>query len=194
MKAEEDQSIYAIKATDELAFEALFRENYAPLCAFCSVKFRLSSDVAEDIVQAAFLRLWECRGNILSPMASKSYLYKIVTNSTFNLLKHDKIKTAVEKVLLQECSASILNKGFENLDFRKLETDFQNALSELPEQMRRIFILCKMEGLKYAEVANDLNISVKTVETQMSRALARIRERLSDYSFYVLLFCFALFH
>ena len=67
------------------------------------------------------------------------------------------------------------------VDFKKLDADVENALAELPEQMKRIFILCKIDGLKYAEAAQSLNISVKTVETQMGRALVRIRSKLSDY-------------
>jgi RNA polymerase sigma-70 factor (ECF subfamily) len=73
----------------------------------------------------------------------------------------------------------ILNDGYENLDFKELNVAIIAALSELPDQMRTIFTMCKIEGMKYAAAAEALNLSVKTVETQMSRALAKMRDKLS---------------
>jgi RNA polymerase sigma-70 factor (ECF subfamily) len=70
---------------------------------------------------------------------------------------------------------------FESIDFKQLNADIDKAISELPEQMRRIFKLSRFEGLKYTEIATELNMSVKTVETQMGRALAKLREKLSVY-------------
>ncbi len=142
-----------LNVLDDRNFETLFKDNYAPLCAFCSIKFKLTSEKAEDIVQGSFLKLWEVRHSLSSQLAAKAYLYKIVTNSTLDLLKHQKVKEKSEKKILQSNTASILDKSFENIDFKKLDVDVENALAELPEQMRRIFILCKIEGLKYSETA-----------------------------------------
>ncbi|HTE24631.1 RNA polymerase sigma-70 factor [Flavitalea sp.] len=166
---------------DEAGFEDLFRQNFAPLCAYCEIKFGLPAEVARDTVQSAFLKFWESRGNLSSSNAAKSYLYKTVANSSLDIIKHQKVKTRKEKHLLAVGEPGIINDSYENLDFKELNIAIDAAMSELPEQMRTIFTLCKVEGMKYAVVAEALNISVKTVETQMSRALARMRNKLSKY-------------
>ena len=177
----DDSSFTAATSIDEAGFENLFRHNFAPLCAYCEIKFGLPAEISRDTVQSAFLKFWESRGNLSSLNAAKSYLYKIVANSSLDIIKHQKVKTKKEKHLLEAGEPVILNEGYENLDFKELNVAIVAALSELPEQMRTIFTMCKIEGMKYAAAAEALNISVKTVETQMSRALARMRDKLSKY-------------
>ena len=177
----DDASLTAATTINEAGFEDLFRQNFAPLCAYCEIKFGLPAEIARDTVQSAFLKFWESRGNLSSQNAAKSYLYKIVANSSLDIIKHQKIKSKKEKHLLEAGEPVILNDGYENLNFKELDVAIATALSEFPNQMRTIFTMCKIEGMKYADAAEALNISVKTVETQMSRALARMRDKLSKY-------------
>jgi len=170
---------------DEEAFEVFFKEYFKQLCAYCQYKFGFELYYAKDIVQTGFVKLWETRQTLSPELSLKAYLYRIVTNLSLDIIKHQKVKQKHEKYVLQIASKSSSISNFENVDFKQLTTDISKAVSELPEQMRRIFELCRYEGLKYTEVANHLNISVKTVETQMSRALVKLRQKLSGHlSFY----------
>lgn len=164
----------------EAAFEALFREYFVPLCAFSQYHFGLDGDSAKDIVQACFLKLWEMRHAIDTGSSTKSYLYKMVANRCLDQRKHEKIKQRSEQVLLRDLPGRSVMPPV-HPDFRELSASIDKAIGELPEQMRRVFELSRYEGLKYAEIAVKLDISVKTVETQMSRAMARLRVKLENY-------------
>jgi len=175
---------------NETAFEMFFREYFGPLCAYCQYKFGVDLEQAKDTVHASFLKLWETRDRISDETTAKAYLYKIVGNLSLDLIKHKKVRDKKEKQLLrQELSANQFS-GFENADLKQLGADIDKAVSELPEQMRKVFELCRYDGLKYSEVASQLSISVKTVETHMSRALIKLRQKLSDY---LVLFCIVLY-
>src|SRR5687767_10364006 len=113
--AEEGSVMHNGESSDKASFEMLFKQYFAPLCSYCEINYGLPPEVARDIVQAAFLKFWESRHNLLSYQAAKSYLYRIVTNSSLDLLRHDKIKGKRAKHILQAGEGSILNKGFENL-------------------------------------------------------------------------------
>jgi RNA polymerase sigma-70 factor (ECF subfamily) len=97
------------------------------------------------------------------------------------MLRHEKVRLRYEKLFLRNASESISESEFSYTDSKELQADINKAVSELPEQMRTIFELSRYEGLKYAEIARQLDISIKTVETQMSRALAKLRQKLSNY-------------
>ncbi len=164
----------------EAAFEALFREYFVPLCTFSQYHFGLDGDSAKDIVQACFLKLWEMRHAIDAGGSAKSYLYKMVANRCLDQRKHEKVKQRSEQVLLRDHPGQSVMPPI-HPDFRELSTSIDKAIRELPEQMRLVFELSRYEGLKYAEIATRLDISVKTVETQMSRAMARLRVKLESY-------------
>jgi RNA polymerase sigma-70 factor, ECF subfamily len=169
---------------DEAAFDQLFIKYFTPLCAYCQYKFGLDFDLAKDIVQNGFIKLWESRHAISS---EKAYLYKIVTNTCLNVLSQQKVKQRHEKYIVQNTPTSM----FTDVDMKQLGADIDRAVAELPEQMRRIFELSRYEGLKYSEIALRLNISIKTVETQISRALIKLKQKLSHYlTFYFIVLLF----
>jgi RNA polymerase sigma-70 factor, ECF subfamily len=93
--------------------------------------------------------------------------------------------------VLGTTSEDITEKSFDSIDLKQLGSAIDAALAEMPDQMRRIFELKKVEGLKYAEIASRLNISVKTVDTQLTRAMTKLRERLSGFltSCFIIWFC-----
>lgn len=176
--------------SDDTAFETLFKKHFAPLCVYCQFQFGFSTDEAKDAVQASFLKLWEIREELSSHTISKAYLYKIVTNNCLDILKHEKVELKYEKYVQREMLGTTVDVSINDLDLKQLSEDIDKAISELPEQMQKIFTLCKFEGFKYSEVAGHLNISVKTVETQMGRALTKLRQKLVKY---LVLFCTMLF-
>ena len=166
---------------NEAAFEILFKQYFKPLCAYCQYRFGFGLDVAKDVVHTSFIKLWETRVNISSDLTVKAYLYKIVSNISLDILKHDKVKQKHVKQAIQNTPISTSLKNFNDSELKQLIFDIDSAISELPEQMRKIFLLSRDEGLKYTEIASVLQISPKTVETQMSRALVKLRQRLSHY-------------
>lgn len=166
---------------DEAAFEAFFKKNFTPLCSYCQYKFGFDLDGAKEIVHTAFVRLWETRQQLAGELSPLAYLRTSIINSSLDVLKHEKVKQKHATYLQNTAPGEPAESNYNSVDYKQLQTEIDNAVAELPEQMRRIFILSRFEGLKYAAIAGELNISVKTVETQMSRALAKLRERLAGY-------------
>lgn len=169
-----------------LVFDQLFRKYFFPLCAYYQHKFGLDHQSAKDLVHDGFVKVWEHHRAGASEETLRAYLYKIITNSCLNEIAHNRVKQKHEKIILQFSSV----ESFENGDLRLLAKEINSAIAQLPNQMRHIFELSRFEGLKYKEISELLDISIKTVETQMSRALLRLRQRLAHYLpvFFILFF------
>lgn len=135
-------------------------------------------DEAEDLVQQAFVKLWEYRGRLDVSWSLKAYLYKTVHNACLNRLRAGKVRS---KYL--DYNAQQLNDMYTPPDDTSPELleRFQRAMEALPPQCRHIFELSRFETLKYREIADQLGISIKTVETQMGKALRLMRTQLADY-------------
>lgn len=146
-------------------------------------------DEAEDLVQQAFVKLWEKRTSLDITWSVKSYLYKMVHNAALNQIRHAKTK---EKY--HQFNAQPLENAHEMPEdtLPELRQKFQKALQDLPPQCRNIFELSRFEELKYREIAEQLQISVKTVETQMGKALKMMRLHLADYLVTLVGLCFYL--
>jgi RNA polymerase sigma-19 factor, ECF subfamily len=165
---------------DDAGFESLFKTHFTILCAYCQAKYSFDLDSAKESVHTGFIKLWENRNSISNEASIKAYLYKIVNNTCLDLIKHNKVKQRHENYVMQNAeNATIYDLGV--VDVKSLKETIDKAVSELPHQMRRIFVLSRYEGLKYAQIASLLNVSVKTVETQMSRSLLKLRQKLAKY-------------
>ena len=174
-----EQLIITLKAGDLTAFEMLFRTYYQPLCKY-AFTFVQDRDEAEEIVQSTFLNIWEKRQSLSIHTGIKPYLYAMVRNACLNVLKHEKIKQqhATMEMAVAERSVESVAR---TIMASELETKIYRAMDQLPEQCRLIFKLSRFEELKYAEIAQQLHISIKTVENQMGKALRIMREQLKDY-------------
>ena len=164
---------------DEKAFEKLFRFYYRPLCVFAS-RILQDEDEAEELVQDFFVKFWEKRTQIQIETSLKSYLFRSTKNLCLNRLKHEQIKIQHAKKVVADSEEKDFDGQFIEVDLQK---DIENSIAELPEKRREIFRLSREEGLKYREIAERLNISVKTVEAQMGLAIKTLRERLKKYNF-----------
>jgi RNA polymerase sigma-70 factor (ECF subfamily) len=174
-----ERLLATLQAGDITAFEMLFKTYYQPLCNY-AYTFVQDRDEAEEIVQATFLSVWEKKDKLDIHTGVKPYLYAMVRNAALNILKHEKIKqqhAAVELAVAERSIESVTRTVLAS----ELETRIQKALEKLPEQCRLVFKLSRFEELKYAEIAGQLNISIKTVENQMGKALKIMREQLKDY-------------
>lgn len=165
------------KIHTESEYEFIFRQYYQGLCNYANM-FLKDMDNAEEIVQQVFVKLWEKREQTVIEGSVKSYLYKSVYNTSMNELKHRKIK---ENYLQMQSTNEHIEHPLSESNLKELERNIEKALLNLPEQCRLIFKMSRFEDLKYREIADVLNISPKTVENQMGKALRLMRENLSDY-------------
>jgi len=174
----EVECVNKIRSGDTTAFEELFNLYCQQLINF-SRNYVTDKQIAENVVQDVFVSVWQARTNLDPSKMIKAYLFTSVKNNSLKHLRHFKIE----------------NKGIEGstdyviddespdrkLDGKELELKINQAINELPEKCMEIFKMNRFENLKYAEIAKILDISVKTVETQMGRALKKLRERLKPY-------------
>ncbi len=171
---------------DDHAFEQLFKAHFKALHSYASVMLYHDSH-AEEIVQNMFVRLWEKRDLLDVQISVKAYLYKCVHNDCLNYIKHKKIKAKY-----QDHATFTMNNQTENtsdkLVLGELQDRLQVAMNELPEQCRTIFQMSRFEELKYREIAEELGLSIKTVENQMGKALRILRVKLVDFLPILLLF------
>lgn len=175
-----DQEIFnSIKLGDEKALEMLFHEYYQPLCQF-AFSFLNDREEAEEVVQNSFVRIWEKRQEISIQTSAKAYLYQVIRNSCLNELKHQKVKIQHQKWSIMDGDG--MEQSSDSMAIRgELEEKIKQAMQKLPEQCRLVFSLSRFEDLKYKEIADQLNISVKTVENQMGKALKIMRQELKEY-------------
>jgi RNA polymerase sigma-70 factor, ECF subfamily len=165
-----------IKQGNEAAFSRLFDEYYVSLCYFAN-KFIGDMDISRSVVQQVYVDLWEKREKIDILWSVKSYMFHAVNNKSIDYLRKNK-----KTITLTDKESNARQIPFRDLvEESELNDRINNSINQLPEKCREIFFLCRFEGLKYAEIAEKLNISVKTVEMQIGIALKKLRESLSDY-------------
>ena len=175
-----------LAAGDIKAFEMLYNEQYNSLCHFAH-RFVLDLDTSREIVQGVFISIWEKRTCLPVEISLKSYLYTSVRNRCLDYLKHLNVEYEYEKMKIREIrdsgdnSFNTIDDPLDGLITKELENAIKDAIESLPDKCREIFELSKYKGLKYREIAEELNISVKTVETQMSRAIFSLKKKLSSY-------------
>jgi RNA polymerase sigma-70 factor (ECF subfamily) len=181
----DSQIFEAIKRDDSGAYEMVFREYYRPMTAY-AFRFLNNLPESENIVQEVFLRLWQKRREIMITLSLQNYLFRSVKNQCINYIDHEKIKTGYQDMVINhETNRSEYSEFF--LEFG-LKTRIETAIAALPEKRQEIFRLAREDGLKYREIADRLEISVKTVETQMTLALRQLRESLKEYKNLVMFF------
>ena len=170
---------------DTGAYENVFRACYRPMTAY-AFRFLGTLPDSESIVQEVFLRLWQNRNNTIINSSLQHYLFKSVKNHCINYLEHERIKSKYQAAVIQyEATRSDYSEFFPEPD---LMNQIENAIAALPPRRQEIFRLAREEGLKYREIAEKLDLSVKTVETQMTMALKQLRTSLSSFKHLVMFF------
>lgn len=162
---------------DEKIFSAFFKSNAQGLRNYLYYKYG-NSDQADDIVQDAFIKLWQnCKD--VSLEKAKSYIYTIANNSTLNVIAHNKV------VLNYEKNNSINDRTYENPEFLLEQEEFKakllKAIDNINETQRVAFLMHRIDGKKYAEIAEELNISVKAVEKRIHIALIEIKKEIKNF-------------
>jgi RNA polymerase sigma-70 factor (family 1) len=176
----ETELLSRIAGGDERAFREVFDHYERYVFTFAQKITRSDSD-AEEIVQDIFLKIWFARNQLLTIDNFGAYLNRVVRNHAFNLLRHEAIvsKAKIELGL----STSDNDMGTQQmLDYKDTKDLLDKVVSRLPEQQRKVYLLCHIEGLKYDEVAARLKISPDTVHYHMKLALAKIREHFKRHA------------
>lgn len=185
MELNDKRLIDRLQNRDEAAFEEVFKANFKGLHAYA---FTLLKDdiAAEEMVQNVFFKLWERSASITISGPVTAYLYRAVHNESLNHLKHLKVRSEHQLFVSHRMKES--DHAGKRVDLKQLEERLHKALNELPEQCRTIFQMSRFEELRYREIAARLEISVKTVENQMGKALKLLRSKLVDFLVLLILF------
>lgn len=180
MTKDSDKIIDGLKNGNRSVFEELYRQYYLPLCYYC-VKYVENLEDAEEIVQEVFFKLWEKHADIDISSSVNAYLHRAVQNNALNYINKKKI---VDRFVVSHDKNSnySFDDGQKAMEDEELRLILKKAILELPEKRREIFELSRFDGLKYSSIAEQLSISVKTVESQMTKALKHLRIVLKDYT------------
>src|SRR5688500_11470338 len=172
-----DQDILrALSKGSSAAFQYVFNDCYESLCQYAFTILK-DMDEGEDIVQGIFIKLWEKRENLDIRNNIRSYLYKAVYNKCMNQLEHRAIKLQYQYYGMRPQSSQVQQP---EVFPEELEENIKNAIQKLPPQCRIIFMMSRYDELRYSEIAQKLNISVNTIENQISKALKILRSELKD--------------
>lgn len=175
-----DQSIVLrMQQGDERALELLFKTYYAQLCRFAKNLLR-DGEQAEDMVQDVFMKVWNKRNEITITSSLKAYLFMAVRNHCFNALKVNERRYWMDEEMEDDARLSV-DDVVSHLSAKSLNHKISHTIDRLPEKCRLTFQLSRFEDLSYKEIAETMNVSVKTVENQMTKALAFLRTNLAPY-------------
>jgi RNA polymerase sigma-70 factor (ECF subfamily) len=174
----DSEIIRRIRQGDTGQFELLFRSSYVSLVRYARTLIK-DQDSAEEIVQDLFFRIWKDKEKIKIESSLNGYLFRSVHNRCLHYIKHNRVierhaqEMSYRQTETQESPSDILH-------YKELQARIASILERLPERCGQIFCMSRFEGLKYAEIAEKLSVSVKTVEANMGRALKEFRKELTE--------------
>jgi RNA polymerase sigma-70 factor, ECF subfamily len=161
---------------DITQFEMIFKRYFNPLCAY-AIKYTRDLDTAKEIVHKVYVNIWEKRESVKPDQNIRSYLFTSVYNRCLNHIRDSKKTVDINQMKEQDGSV-----GFSgDLEIMELQASIEAGIQSLPDRCREIFILSRYDQLKYLAIAEKLNISVKTVEAQMSKALKLLKIYLTEF-------------
>ena len=175
----EDRELLArVRSGDEGAYDSVFRTWYPVLVRVAGALLH-DTDAAEEVAQDVMHELWRRRHLMDADVSLRAYLLRSIRNRSLNHLRHLRVRRETEPQVEESYSAPIA--ADQPIVAKELQEAVQKALDELPPRCREVFDLSRVHGLKYAEIAEALDISQKTVEAQMGKALKHLRERLAQW-------------
>jgi RNA polymerase sigma-70 factor (ECF subfamily) len=160
-------------------FQSIYTDYYPALCIFAKT-FIYDIDESEEIVQGVVLKLWEQKESIKGIQSIKSYLYRAVRNTCLNYIKHQKLENRYRDsawVELKKVESDFIDP-YQNTE---LEEHLNSAIQELPDRCKEVFEMSRFDGLKNKEISDKLDISIKAVEANITRALSSLRKKIAIY-------------
>ena len=180
-----DSFMFRFKQGDEKIFEEIFQLNYQRIVGFCN-HFINDLEKARNHAQEAFVHLWLNREKIKTQKGIVAFLYTYAKSDCLDDLRHLKVKYRYENKILQIrenllARQTLDSMDFNSLEFLELERLINDSVEKLPDKCRQIFIMSRIEGRKNQEIALELDISIKSVEANITKALKLLKIDLSDY-------------
>jgi len=176
-------NIPSLRKGEKKAYEDIYNEFFGVLYHLC-LNYLHDEKVAEEIVQDTFMKLWEIRETLNDQINIRNFLYTITKNNCLNYLRNQKISLKHQenvKYLEMQFNYEALEKLGNYIQFEELRSKIDEAISKLPTELIETFQLSRFEELSYKEIAEKQNISIKTVEARISKALRILRVELKDY-------------
>jgi len=174
-----DEELLSLLVTDgESAIDLIFRKHYTFLCK--SV-YRIipDSQITEDLAQEVFYEVWKKRERLKITTSLKAYLKRAALNKALNYIRDQKID--FRNAPAKEELVSKADNVIQELAADNLQQEIDAAIDSLPERCRLVFVLSRFEEMSYKQIAEQLDISIKTVENQISKALKSLRVALADH-------------
>lgn len=173
------------KKGDELAFEHIFKSVYNQLVGFCT-QFINNPDEAKGIAQEAFVNLWLNREKLEKPTGVNAFLYTAAKSACLKHIRHKQVVEKYAESRLNEMEKDIWLESLDSLDFHSVEYVelnelIQQSINKLPERCRMVFEKKRFKGKTSKEIAEDMGITVKSVEANMTRALKVLKSSLAEY-------------
>ncbi len=169
--------IELLKSGDEKAYTYLIETYHHSLCVYANSLIK-NIYSAEDIVQNAFIKVWEQRLTLKVDHSLRSFLYKLVYNEFIDLYRKNQSLFSLEKSYFDALNSIILEDDQES--FQKIVSAVNKEIEKLPQKCKEVFILSKKEGLTNIEIAEHLNVSIKTVEAQITKAFTILRSTMEE--------------
>src|SRR3954462_3751249 len=175
---DERELLDRLRRGDNAAYEAIFRQWYAPLVATITALLR-DRGPAEEVVQDVMLELWRRRESLTLEQSLRAYLFQASRNRALNYLRRLRVELRGEPMITATMPTP--EQADSEVRERELRMAIEKAIAGLPARCREVFELSRIQGLKYSEIPTALGISVKTVEAQMGKALRVMREELAAW-------------
>lgn len=176
---DDKQLVCRLKVGDKKAFEEIFRK-YREKIYYFAIRYYNSCEDAENVVQDVFIKLWDERENVKEDLSLNNYIYTIAKNHLFNI-QRKKINEKAYRSYLIEHLIQIPNLENEMI-FADLKATIDKVIDELPAQRKKVFVMGNMEGMSNKEMAEVLNLSVRTIEVHKSLALQTLKKAIKKIS------------
>ena len=186
-----NELLQKIISGDKYSFEKVYRYYY-PRLNYFSRQYLLDAEASKNIVQDVFTELWDKRNTLRSDTNLNAWLFTVTKNKSLKTIGHLKSQqnydNYIRNRLLDVNYKSLAEFDTSNMVFEELQSQIQVALNKLPPACRKVFEMSRFEDKKNKEIAEELNLSIKTVEAQISKALRSLKTDLNDYLplFYIL--------
>lgn len=177
--SEDVEVLRALKAGDERALQRVFRDHYAGMCTVAR-RIVYAPDVAEELVQDVFFKLWNKRES-LEIDSLKTYLYRAARNTALNHTRRQRLERAHAEREGLKGEPTAVEATDDATAAEEVAIAVQRAVDRLPDRCREVFLMSRQDGMTYQQIADTLEISIKTVETQMGRALKSLRLSLASF-------------
>jgi RNA polymerase sigma-70 factor (family 1) len=184
----DEELMQEIKVDNMFAFDVLYKKYSKKVYKF-GYSILKSQEESENLMQDVFLNVWENRHNVKKNSSIKSYVFTITYNSAISVIRKKARESQFIEYLksLQKINEEPVNI---ELEYNELTKKLDEIIKALPQRQKEVYLLHRVEGLKYNEIAERLNITVKTIENHMSRSLKTIREKLGNYYLTAILFLY----